>query len=527
VSDAGLATMGKPNRRVLGALCAVLFLTFLDLTIVSVALANIQAGLHASITSLQWVVNGYALVFASLMLPAGALADRFGRKRLLVAGVGVFCAGSVMGALAPNVAVLIAARAIMGVGAAASEPGTLSIIRQIYPEARSRARALGAWAAVSGLALALGPVIGGVLVGIGGWRAVFWFNLGAGLLIFAAAVRIVPESADPKPVRLDLAGYALVVVGLGALIFAVIQGESAGYGAGWIVVLFAASAVAAVAFVVVELRTEEPMLDVRYLRLPAFSGSLIVAFAVSFSIFAIFFFVALYLQVVVGEGGFRTAVQFAPMAVAMVLGSSLTGRWVARVGARTPMVVGCLAGGAGVLLTDVALSGHMSFVGLSAAMAIAGLGFGVTIVPVTSVTLGAVPPERSGMAASVTNTSRELGAVVGVAALGSLVNGHLTTDLTHRLAQLGVPPAFRGIVIDAIETGKVPSGPGGLAAAKAAYGPIVERVIAAAFGAFHSGLDMALLVSGIAMIVSGIVAWATLAPSDRLGTAVALTEPAA
>ena len=181
----------------------------------------------------------------------------------------------------------------------------------------------------------------------------------------------------------------------------------------------------------------------------------------------------------------------------------------------------------GVLLTEVALRGRTSFVGLGAALALAGLGFGITIVPVTSVVLGVVPAERSGMAASATNTSRELGAVVGVAALGSLVNGHLTTELTLRLAQLGVPPAFRTIVIDAIETGRVPSGPNGLAAAKAAYGPIVERVIAAAFAAFHSGLDVALTVSGIAMLLSGIVAWTTLAPMDPVASPVVLPEPVA
>jgi EmrB/QacA subfamily drug resistance transporter len=511
---------------VLGTLCAVLFLTFLDLTIVSVALADVQAKLHASIQSLQWVVNGYALVFASLMLPAGALADRLGRKRMMVAGIGVFCAGSVLGAVAPNVATLIAARAIMGVGAAASEPGTLSIIRQAYREPRARARALGVWAAVSGLALALGPVIGGVLIGVGGWRAVFWFNLGAGALILLAAVIEVPESADPKPARIDLTGYVLVALCLGLGIFAVIQGESAGYANVAIVTTFAVAAAAGIAFVLVERRTEEPMLDLRYFRTPAFSGALAVAFAVSFSIFSIFFFVALYLQVVVGDGGYRTALQFAPMAAAMVVASAFTGRWVARVGSRIPMALGCVAGGIGVLLTEVALRGHTSTVGLGAALALAGLGFGITIVPVTSVGLGVVPAERSGMAASVTNTSRELGAVVGVAALGSLVNGHLTTDLTRRLAQLGVPPVFRSIVIDAIETGKVPNGPNGLAAAKAAYGPIVERVIAAAFGAFHSGLDVALTVSGIAMLLSGIVAWTTLAPPDPFPSTVALPEAA-
>ena len=181
----------------LATLCAVLFLTFLDNTIVSVGLANVQSDLHAGVTSLQWVVNGYALTFASLMLAAGMLGDILGRKRIMLAGVAVFCAGSVVAALATNVDWLIAGRVIMGVGAAASEPGTLSIIRHVYPDEETRADAIGVWAAVSGLALALGPVIGGVLVGLSSWRAIFWFNLGFGVVAFVLAAVAVPETGGP------------------------------------------------------------------------------------------------------------------------------------------------------------------------------------------------------------------------------------------------------------------------------------------------------------------------------------------
>ncbi len=181
----------------LATLCGVLFLTFLDNTVVSVGLANVQSDLHAGVTSLQWVVNGYALTFASFMLAAGMLGDLLGRKRIMLAGVAVFCAGSVVAATASNVDWLIAGRVIMGVGAAASEPGTLSIIRHVYPDRETRADALGVWAAISGLALALGPVIGGVLVGFSSWRAIFWFNLGFGLVAFVLAAVAVPESVGP------------------------------------------------------------------------------------------------------------------------------------------------------------------------------------------------------------------------------------------------------------------------------------------------------------------------------------------
>src|SRR5262245_58783663 len=182
----------------LAALCAVLFLTFLDNTIVSVALADMQTSLRAGVASLQWIVEGYMLAFAGLMLVGGTLGDLFGRKKVLLLGIMCFCAGSLVGALASGTEMLIAGRVVMGVGAAFCEPGTLSLIRQIYPDRRERARALGAWTAVSGISLALGPVVGGVLVGAGGWRAIFWFNVGFALLMLGASALTLPESSDPE-----------------------------------------------------------------------------------------------------------------------------------------------------------------------------------------------------------------------------------------------------------------------------------------------------------------------------------------
>jgi len=508
--DVGAAAESRGRRPALATLTAVLFLTFLDTTIVSVALADVQSNLHAGVAQLQWVVNGYALTFASLMLGMGMLGDRLGRKRVMLGGLGVFIGGSLFGALAPSVGMLVAARVIMGVGAAASEPGTLSIIRHLYPERARRARAVGAWAAVAGLALAMGPVIGGVLVGLGSWRTVFWFNLAAGLLVLLAALVTVPESVDPQSGRMDVAGFVLGPVALGAAIFAVIHGETTGYRDPAVLTLFVVSAVAAALFVVVELRSPAPILDPSYLRRAPFSGSLSVAFAAYFGIFSIFFFTALYLQVVVGYSAYRTAALFVPMAVAMIVASALTGRWVARAGPRLPTLLGCLAAGAGLLSTDLALRGHISFVTLAPSLALAGLGFGCAVVPVTSVALGVVPPEHSGMAAGATTTSRELGSVVGVAVLGSLVNGHLTVDLTRRLAQLGIPAGFRTVVINAVETGQVPKGSGGAAAAEKAFGPIVAHVVDAAYGAFRTGLSISLVVAGVVILVSGLVAWATL-----------------
>ncbi|MFE3258056.1 MFS transporter [Nocardia sp. NPDC059091] len=485
----------------LATVTAVLFVTFLDTTVVSVALADIRSELSTDVVLLQWVVNAYTLVFASLMLAAGSLGDRWGRKRVMVAGLAIFCAGSVISALAASVPMLIAGRAVMGLGAAASEPGTLSVLRQVFPDPRARAKALGVWAAVSGLALAAGPVLGGVLVGAYGWRSIFWFNLILGVVVLAAALRYVPESADPQPGQLDWLGSLLGAIFLGAVIYAAISGENRGYGARSVVALFVLGGLAFLAFVAVENRVRNPVFDFRYLRLPPVRSALFVAFAVYFGVFSIFFFTALYLQVMIHYSAGRTAAVFAPMAVAIMIGALAAGFWVARTDARTPMFVGCVVGAAGILLTRHALDGTVEFAPLAATLAVAGLGFGVAVVPLTAAVLTGVPAEHSGMAAAATNTMRQVGAAVGVAVLGSLVNGFLTADLRIRLTELGLPADLQPIAIDAVERGRIPPGLDLATAIK--YAPHVHEVLQTATVAFRHGLDVALVVSALAILTAG------------------------
>ena len=497
----------------LATLCAVLFLTFLDNTIVSVGLANVQSDLHAGVTSLQWVVNGYALTFASFMLAAGMLGDILGRKRIMLAGVAIFCAGSVVAALASNVDWLIAGRVIMGVGAAASEPGTLSIIRHVYPDRRTRADALGVWAAVSGLALALGPVIGGALVGFSSWRAIFWFNLGFGVVAFILAAVAVPETSDRQGRTVDVLGFIFGAAFLACMSFAVIQGEVSGYTAPWIVMLFVLCGVCGVAFVVTERRVKSPMLDLTMFRRPPFAGSNFVAFVAYFGTFSIFFFTALYLQVVVGASAYQAAVDFLPMAAGLIIVSALTGPLVARVGPRGPMTVGCLLAGGGILIASAVLGPHVDFATLGWVLPIAGVGIGMLLVPVTSVPLTVVPPERSGMAASATNTSREMGAVFGVAILGAIVNAKLTGDLAARLKAIGIPPNFQSLVEHAIQTGGASSGGAASSAEHSkneAVARIATKVVNAAYDAFGSGLHEALVLSGLLILAGAVVAAVTI-----------------
>jgi EmrB/QacA subfamily drug resistance transporter len=506
--------LGSRSQSVaLATLCVVLFLTFLDNTVVSVGLADVQSGLHAGITSLQWVVNGYALTFAAFMLAGGTLGDLLGRKAVMLVGVGVFCAGSVVAALAPNVDVLIIGRVVMGLGAAASEPGTLSIIRHVYPDRRTRADALGVWAAVSGLALALGPVIGGVLVGLWSWRAIFWFNLVIGAVALLMTVLFVPETSDRDRGRIDWLGVLLGALTLALASFGIIQGEQSGYLTWWIDACFAASVVFGLVFAYVEHRVRLPILDFSLFRKGPFSGSVFVAFAAYFGTFSIFFFTALYLQVVVNASAYATAVTFIPMAAGLIVSSILTGPWVARQGPRLPMTIGCVLAAAGILSTSAILGPHVDLATLGWVLTIAGVGFGIMLVPVTSTPLTVVRPEHSGMAASVTNTSREMGAVFGVAVLGSIVNSKLTGQLASRLKAIGIPPSFQTLVIHAVTGG----GLGGNGAATkaehsktAAVAKIATKVVNAAYQAFGSGLHLALEISGVLLIIGAVVALATV-----------------
>ena len=494
-------------RLALAAVCSVLFLTFLDNTIVSVALGNMQTSLSAGVASLQWIVDGYILAFAALMLTGGTLGDILGRKKVLLVGVALFCVGALVAALAGNTHTLIAGRIVMGVGAAASEPGTLSLIRQLYPDERERARALGVWTSVSGISLAAGPVLGGLLVAISGWRDVFWFNLALGLVALLAAQRTLEESADPEGRSIDLPGLSAGAIAITALTFALIEGESAGFGTWWIVALYAASAVSAVAFVAIERRTRDPVVRLEFFRLPAFTIANVVAFATSFGLFAIFFFTALYLQVVSHFSASKIALQFLAMAIAMVVGGQLSGGWTASRGPRAPMIVGCLLAGGGMFVVDGLLKPSVSIWPLAAALAVVGLGLGFALVAVTATVLSIVPAERSGMAASTLNTSRQLGGVLAVAILGAIVNARLVSELTAKLAAIGIPPFFQATIIHAVTSGGLPANAAAavaanpLAAAEAASHPgALTKILDAAEAAVGDGLHVALVVAAIILL---------------------------
>ena len=338
----------------------------------------------------------------------------------------------------------------------------------------------------------------------------FWFNLAFGGLVLVAGAVILPESADPSRSRLDVPGFVLGAVALGTATFATIAGESAGYINPRILTLYGIGILALVAFIFAERRAENPMLDLSFFRRPPFAGSIFVALTSYFAMFSVFFFVALYLEEVGSASPYTLALDFIPLLAGMVLASMFTGRWVAEVGSRTPMAIGCLVAAAGIYLTNVFITPDAGLAQIGWTMGIAGIGFGIIVVPVTSAALASVPAAHSGMAASATNTSRELGAVTGVAILGSVVNGQLTVKLTHRLAALGIPASYRSEVITAVTTGSIGSQARGSAGkGNASIQEIINKVVTAAYGAFGHGLDLALTASFAVLLASAVVAWFT------------------
>ena len=479
----------------------MLFLTFLDNTIVGVALAKLQTPLGVSVSGLQWVVDGYMLAFAALMLAGGTLGDLLGRKRVMLFGLAVLIAGSLVSAVAQTTTVLIIGRVVMGVGAAASEPGTLSLIRQIYPEPKPRARAVGIWTAVSGVALALGPIIGGVLVGAFGWRGIFWFNVVAGAVALVAAALTVPESRDPEG-RLDVPGLALLGTAFTAATFAIIEGRDPGYTTWWVIVLLAVAVAAAVAFVAVERRVRDPLLPLGYFRNPSYATANVVAFAMNFALYAVFVFTALYLQLVAGFTTWRIAVLFIPLAAALAVASVLFGHPTTHERPRWPLVAGSVVAAGGMLLVDHLLTPHVSLAPLAGALLLVGVGFGAVLVTVTATVLALVPAARSGMAASTVNSSRQLGGVMGVAILGAVISGHLTSSLEHRLSALGIPSGFHGVIVSAVKHGQPPSGGG-----PALGDPrLVHQIVGAAQSGYGDGMHMCMAIAAAVLLVAGVAA---------------------
>ena len=404
--------------------CLSLFIVGMDTTIVNVALPSIGRDLHASVSGLQWAIDGYTLVLASLLMLSGATADRVGRRRVFQIGLAMFTVGSGLCSLAPGLGWLVAFRMVQAIGGSMLNPVAMSIITNTFTDRAERARALGVWGGTFALSMALGPVLGGLLVGSVGWRGVFWVNIPVGLAAIALAARFVPESKAPTPRRPDPGGQALIIVMLGSLTYAIIEGPDLGWHDPVIVTLFAVAAVALAVFVAYEAHRTEPVLDPRFFRSAPFAGSVLTAISAFAALGGFLFLATLYLQDVRGLSALSAGLHMVPMAVAMAVGAVGSSRVLARRGGRLPMMgAGAALAAGGVLLSGITASS--STLSLFVAFTVFGLGSGMVNAPITQAAVSGMPFSQAGVASGIASTSRQVGTSLGVAVTGSILAGSL------------------------------------------------------------------------------------------------------
>ncbi len=410
----------RRRQLVLAICCLSLFIAGIDVTIVNVALPSIQHSLHASVSGLQWTIDAYTLVIACLLMLSGSLADRLGRRRVFQAGLVVFSLGSLLCSVAPGLGWLVAFRGLQAVGGSMLNPVAMSIIVNTFTDRKERARAVGIWGSVVGLSLAVGPVAGGVLVSGIGWRSIFWINVPIGAAAIALTQRFVPESKAPRGRRLDPGAQALIVVMLGSVTYAIIEGPQRGWGSPLILGLFVFSAVAAAALAAVETRRREPLIDPRFFRSVPFSGASVIAVAAFGALAGFLFLNTLYLQDARGYTALHAGLLTLPMAVMIAVFATLSGRLVASRGPRIPFILAGPALAAGALLL-AQLSPHTAVAYLVVAYVVFGAGCGLVTAPITNTAVSGMPREQAGVAGAVASTSRQIGAALGVAVTGSIV----------------------------------------------------------------------------------------------------------
>jgi len=481
------------------AMCFALFMIMLDNTIVNIALPSIQRDLHASSANLQWTIDAYILTFAALILLGGKLGDRYGRKRMFIVGLGIFTLSSMLCALSSSDSELIAARALQGVGAALLNPLSLSIIASTFPR-KQLPTAIGIWAGVSGLGLAVGPLVGGLLVEKASWSAVFWVNVPIGVIAVLVTIWAVHESRDPSTSNLDLPGTTLITLGLAALVWALIKSGEHGWGSAYTLGFMAAAVVLLGAFVWWERRIADPMLPLAFFRKRAFSVASAVVSLVGFGMFGVIFYITLYFQNVQGYSPLQAGVRSLPMTMMLMAVAPLAGKLNATLGPRLQLTVGMLLSSAGLFGLSL-IEVHSSYNAIWPFYALMGAGLAFAMPAVSSTGMAAVDPRKAGVASGVINASRQVGGALGIAVLGSV-----GASLTRSRWNDTLPTLSADAQAKLAGKGDLVLGGQGALLGRIA-GPEAK---AASLDAFMHGVTGALLCGGALMLLAAVVAYVGL-----------------
>ncbi len=501
------APAGGPSKWwTLVAVCLGTFMLLLDITIVNVALPDIQSSLSASFSDLQWVVDAYALTLAALLLTSGSLADMYGRRLLYSIGLIVFTAASMACGFAPGHTFLEISRAVQGVGGAIMFSVSLALLADAF-RGKDRGVAFGVWGAITGVAVAIGPLLGGALTSGLSWRWIFFVNLPIGIVALVLTAMRVHESKAPVARRPDWVGVITFTAALAALVYALIESSERGFGDSRVIGCFIAAGVLLIVFLIAEARGKHPMFDLDLFKLPTFSGGLVAAFGVSASIFSMFLYLVLYIQDVLGFSPFQTGLRLLIVSGGILLTSGLAGRLTEHVPVRFLIGPGLLITGVGMLLMR-GLSAGSSWTHLIAGFIVAGIGVGLINPPLASTAVGVVQPQRAGMASGINSTFRQIGIATGIALLGTLFSSRTRSEVGTLLAAVPGAGSHSAQVATALQSGQVGQ-------VLATLPPQLRGPVAAATrGAFTDGLNLILLVAAVVALVSGVVALLFIRPKD-------------
>jgi EmrB/QacA subfamily drug resistance transporter len=491
--------------------CLAIFMLLLDITIVNVALPSIQKDLGSSFEDLQWVVDAYALALAALLLASGSMADLLGRRRVFVAGLLLFVASSLLCGLAGSPTMLNVARGLQGIGGAAMFATSLALIAQEF-EPHERGTAFGIWGATTGFAVAVGPLVGGVLTDGLGWEWIFLVNVPIGLVTAAITVARVPESGRDPSARIDWAGVVTFSAGLFCLVLALIRGNDKGWTSASILALLAAAVLLMAVFAAVELRRAQPMLDLHLFRKRAFTGAQIVAFTLHASMFSMFLYIVLYMQNVLGYSPLETGIRFLPISLLSFLAAPVAGKLAERLPVRAFLGAGLLLVGIGLLLMS-GIDPSDDWTTLLAGFVVAGVGIGFINPPLATAAIGVVEPRRAGAASGINSTFRQVGTAVGIAGLGALLQSKVSDKLDAALAGTPLPHGAAARIAEAVSSG------GGNAAAQAVPAPARELVAQAARTAFIDGLNEIFVVAAVLAFVGAALALLLVRRADFVSAA--------